>query len=306
MGLLKKEPAGKVTSAEELMAVADAMEREAGHRYRELTRYMQLRGEERLAELFAFLGQTEDKHADQVEERARDIIGKSPDLAVIRWELPKDFEDEAARSYLLTPYRALAIAVRNEERGFAFYSYLAAGAETDRLRELAESFAKDKLDHAALLRRERRKAWREEIASSSVPVGWEWPESLGALWTQAAAIEGAAADGHRAIAEALRAAGDAQAAALFEEAAADESACAANVGANLEALSIPALTMPSKTVVDGLRILEYAFERYSDIVEHASDEAVMREAQALSEHALRRLARVQGSVEKELLEETHG
>lgn len=247
MGLLKKEPAGKVTSAEELMAVADAMEREAGHRYRELARCMQLRGEGRLAELFAFLAQTEDEHANQVEERARDIIGKSPDLAVIRWELPKDFEDEAARSYLLTPYRALAIAVRNEERGFAFYSYLAAGAGTDRLRELAESFAKDKLDHAALLRRERRKAWREEIASSSFPVGWEWPESLSAFRMQAAAIEGAAADGHRAIADALRAGGDAQAAALFEEAAVFESSCAANVGTNLEALSIPAV--PSQNLI---------------------------------------------------------
>ena len=45
-----------------------------------------------------------------------------------RWRVPTNFDEEEARSPRLTPYRALAIAVRNEERAFAFYSYVAAEA----------------------------------------------------------------------------------------------------------------------------------------------------------------------------------
>lgn len=46
---------------------------------------------------------------------------------------PETFDSDAAaeikNSKLLTPYRALATAVRNEERAFAFWSYLAAFAD---------------------------------------------------------------------------------------------------------------------------------------------------------------------------------
>jgi len=117
-----------VTSAEELLAIAHVLEKEAAARYRELAERMRLRGEERLAGLFAFLGRIEEKHADQVDRRSEAILGKVPDPAIVRWELPENFDEEEARSAMLTPYRALAIAVRNEERAFAFYSYVAASA----------------------------------------------------------------------------------------------------------------------------------------------------------------------------------
>ena len=202
MGLLKKEPAGRIASAEELMAVAHALEREAAGRYRDLSHRMRLRGEEDLAELFAFLSRIEEKHADQVDERTRAIVGKPPDPARVRWELPEQFDEEGGRSYLLTPYRALAIAVRNEERAFAFYSYLAAGAEDDRIRRLAEEFAKDELDHAALLRRERRKAWRREGPVDPFVEPLEVPGSLPEFRAQAAGMERAMAQGHGALAAA--------------------------------------------------------------------------------------------------------
>ena len=36
------------------------------------------------------------------------VIGKAVDPTKIRWELPENFDEEEARSLLLTPYRALA------------------------------------------------------------------------------------------------------------------------------------------------------------------------------------------------------
>lgn len=303
MGLLKTEPAGRVASIDELIAIAHAMEREAGKRYRQLSQRMRVQGETDVSALFAFLASVEDKHADQVDARSRMIVGKAPDPADIRWELPENFDEEEANSYLLTPYRALAIAVRNEERAFAFYSYLAAGSDDDKIRQFAEDFAKDELDHAGLLRRERRKAWRREGRDGPVLFPkMEKPESLDILRRQAAAMERAAAEGHRALAAALRVEDDPETARLFDEAAADEEACAGSIAEKLggEQALAEGQSTPSG-VMDGLRLLEFAFERYSDIVETASDEAVMLEAQTLAERALHRLTRVRGSIGNELL-----
>jgi rubrerythrin len=303
MGLLKTEPAGRVASVDELIAIAHAMEREAGKRYRQFSQRMRIQGENEVAALFAFLAGIEDKHADQVDARSRMIVGKAPDPADIRWELPENFDEEEASSYLLTPYRALAIAVRNEERAFAFYSYLAAGTEDEKVRQFAEEFAKDELDHAGLLRRERRKAWRREGRDG--PFGFrkmEKPESVDMLRSQAAAMERSSAERHRLLAAALREEGDPETARLFDDAAADEEACAGSIAEKLggeQAVAVGQAT-PSG-VMDGLRLLEFAFERYSDIVETAGDEAVMLEAQALAERALRRLTRVRGSIGNELL-----
>lgn len=301
MGILKTEPAGRVASVDELMAIAHAMEREAGRRYRELSQRMRIQGEDEIAGLFAFLAGIEDKHADQVDTRARAIGGKAPDAAQVRWELPENFDEEEARSYLLTPFRALAIAVRNEERAFAFYSYLAAGTDDDQVQKFAEDFAKDELDHAGLLRRERRKAWRREGREG--PFGFrkmDRPESAEMLRGQAAVMERSAAEGHRLLAASLRAKGDTEIARLFDEAAADEEACAEWIGS--KPTSESAMAVPEATpanVVDGLRLLEFAFERYSDIVDTAADEAVMLEAQTLAERALRRLTRLRGSIGNE-------
>ncbi|MFI4995366.1 MAG: ferritin family protein [Hyphomicrobiales bacterium] len=300
MAILKNEPPHWITSAEELLAIAHAMELEAGRRYRELSQHMAKQGEGKLASLFDFLARIEDKHAQEVDARAQAIIGKTVDHAKVRWELPENFDEEEARSNLLTPYRALAIAVRNEERAFAFYTYLAAHAESDRVRLLAEESAKDELEHAALLRRERRNAWREEAHGPST----RRPEiqSVADLLADAAKMERSAAAGHRGLAAQLARGGDRLTARLFEEAASDEEAMAEDVesrlGRKAELADIPS---EARSVREGLGLLEATFERYSMIAERATDEAVMNEAQGLAERALRRLTYAQGSIDNTLM-----
>ena len=71
--------------------------------------------------------------------------------------------------YTVTAYRVLAIAVRNEQRAFAFFAYVAAHAPDQELRQLAEDLAHERLGHAATLRRERRKAWRRMLERPRPP-----------------------------------------------------------------------------------------------------------------------------------------
>jgi rubrerythrin len=165
MSLLKAEPAGSVRSLDELFAIASAMEQEAAERYAEIAGRMRREGNSSLADVFERLSSDERGHLDSVVHWSQRTSGKNPDPAQIRWQLPETFDDEGLATtdpQLLNAYRALSMAVRNEERAFAFWSYVAAHAEAPEIRLAAEAMAHEELGHVSTLRRERRKAFRAE------------------------------------------------------------------------------------------------------------------------------------------------
>lgn len=175
MSLLKSEPTGTVKSLEELFAIAAAMEQEAADRYAEIADRMREEGSLALADVFARLSEDERGHLDNVVHWSQRTKGQAPDPARIRWEPPETFDDEglaAGDPRLLSAYRALAMAVRNEERAFAFWSYVAAHAESPEIRQAAETMAHEELGHVSVLRRERRKAFHAERMKSG-PVATE-------------------------------------------------------------------------------------------------------------------------------------
>jgi rubrerythrin len=179
--LLKAEPTGTLHSLEELFALANAMEQEAATRYGELADEMRRQNKPDLAAVFTQLAATEREHIDSVTQWSQSRLGRAPDPALVRWEGPKTFEAEAAAeirtSRLMTPYRALSMAVQNEERAFAFWSYLAAFVQDAEIKEAAEAMAREELGHVSTLRKERRRAYRREHdaaragQNSSVPAG---------------------------------------------------------------------------------------------------------------------------------------
>lgn len=296
----KITPPGKVTSAEQLMAIAHGLEHEAGRRYRELAKRMRLQGEEVLADLFASLANIEDKHAADVDARAMALIGHPAKPAAVGWDLPENFDEEDARSAVLSPYRALAAAVRNEDRAFAFYSYIAAYAATTELRRAAEQFAMDELAHASLLRHERRKAWRAQAASHAPPD--PQPETVEMLLAEAVPMERAASAAHRTLAAHLRATQSPEAADLFDSAADDEEDLARTLAARLPPEAVrPERALGAMSVRDGFKLLESAFERYAQIADQATVEDVLLEAQKLTERAVRRLAYVHGALDVALV-----
>jgi rubrerythrin len=164
--LLKAEPAGTLQSLDELFALAEAMEQEAATKYGELAEEMRRQDRSDLLTVFNDLAAAEREHVDNVRRWSRSRRGKLPDPALIRWEAPETFDRndtaEIKASKLLTPYRALAMAVRNEERTFAFWSYLAAFADDPEIKKAAETMAGEELGHVAILRKARRRAFRQE------------------------------------------------------------------------------------------------------------------------------------------------
>lgn len=189
-----------IQSEDDLLSVALALEEEAARRYRELADWARDRGSADLATLFVALAAMEAEHEEAVKSHNPAAAGRPIDPDRVRWRLPTRFQDGELRSELLTPYRALSIAVRNEERAFAYYTYVAAQTQREDIRALAEELARGELDHAALLRRERRRAFRaERPATESAPSTLAGLRAASAQWELAAE----AADEPRALARQL-------------------------------------------------------------------------------------------------------
>jgi len=169
--LLKDEPAGTLRSLDELFALASAMEKEAADRYAGLADEMRLQKRDDLQAVFAELAEAEREHVDSVTRWSQSRRGKTPDPTLVRWEMPKTFEVEASAeikgSRLMTPYRALSIAVLNEERAFAFWSYMAAFAKDPEIKKAAETMASEELAHVSTLRKNRRGAYHRERAAAA-------------------------------------------------------------------------------------------------------------------------------------------
>jgi rubrerythrin len=162
VSLLKAEPYAAVETMEELLAIAFAMEKEAIAGYSELAERMRRENEPELAAVFERLISEESQHLDSVVRWSEKVAGKKPDLSDLRWQLADTFDDEGAGTIapeLLSAYRAFSMAVRNEERAFLFWTYVAAQTDREELRQAAERMASEELGHLAMLRRERRRAF---------------------------------------------------------------------------------------------------------------------------------------------------
>ena len=163
---LKAQPTGTLHSLDELFALASAMEHEAATQYAKLAEEMRRQNKSDLAAVFTQLAAEEREHVDSVARWSQSRTGKAPDPALVRWSGPETFdretETEIRTSRLMTPYRALSMAVRNEERAFAFWSYAAAFAKDPEIKNAAEAMAREELGHVSTLRRERRRAYHSE------------------------------------------------------------------------------------------------------------------------------------------------
>lgn len=273
--LLKNEPAGTLHSLDELFALADAMEREAANRYSELADAMAAQKRDDLATVFAELAAAEREHVDSVTRWSRTRRGKAPDPSLVRWEAPETFDTETMAelkaSHLLTPYRALSMAVRNEERAFAFWSYVAAFTADAEIRRAAEAMAREELGHVATLRKARRRAYHREhdlpegrVASRPVDAG----ALESRLATHLAELEAGLEGLSRNRAHELR------------EETTEMAAGAAGFG------TFPAALQDSDTQA----LAEALTDAYLDGAERSDDAARVEALQALAARAIARLA----------------
>src|SRR5690606_2997951 len=200
---------------------------EAVRRYAQLERTMQERGELDTAAAFRRMLDEEREHVDAVARWAAELGVAISGNEQFEWILPRDLStswEAIAGSALLTPYRAFAIAVENEQRAFAFYSYLAAHAGDRAVARQAERLAADELRHAAHVRQWRREAYHRERARDEGGVRVPSSHEIARVAQSPDHLRGfvdarysGIADCHRLLASRLRELGDDSGAALLDE-----------------------------------------------------------------------------------------
>lgn len=289
-------PVPEVGSVDELMGIAVAMEAEAARRYEQLARRVTDPSQTGLAELFTQLAQLERDHQHGLEAWAGREGRRPPVEAHFGWQLPETFGDDADERPL-DPYLALAVAVRNEERAFSFYAYLAAQcASRPQLRDRAEALAREELKHVVLLRGMRRRAFHARAQRPTIAR----VHNAAALRRLAGGLEAGSADLDALLAAAL---GDSPAARVLAirhgDRAAELSAATAATPASptvelarrrgdLNPGALAAGPLLQLVLADAQEVMD----TYLSVADAASDEEVLALAQELAERAMARLALV--------------
>jgi hypothetical protein len=167
-------------SPADLLAFAAEQSANEASRYAHGAEAARARGTRELAELLEILAEREPAPIglkDGEAERVRRLL--PPALAEADAAM-----GEAMRSALLTPYRAIALAVQQAQRNFRTFAHIAALAEPADVRREAEGLARNELVRAAALRGARRRAYHAE-RPSGVPA----PATLAELQTLSATWE---------------------------------------------------------------------------------------------------------------------
>ena len=280
--LLKTAPPDAVRSLDELFAIAHLMEHEAATHYTQFSQDLRTAGNVQLAELFERLASDERGHESSVLGWSKQRSGKAPSPAAIRWALPETFDEAAAQdlasSRLADAYRVLSMAVRNEDRAFALWSYIAAAAETPEIQEAAERMAHEELGHASELRRARRAAFHAGRAGRAP----ERTSPIETLLAQAGRLELRLADQLLELGDGLAGDDARRARELAAQTGAMADAVAALTPAPDDASTFEVLDAPTTA--------ERLVEIYLEIGDRSRDETVVAAVQALARQAIARLA----------------
>lgn len=290
--LLGSNPDFDEVTLHTLIGIANAIERESVDRYVALENAMRRRGESETADAFATMRREEESHVDAVRRWAEAMGEPVPASAEFQWRLPPDLWqswNEVIGSSRLTPYRAFAIAVVNEQRAFALYSYLSAQCVDAEVAKHAEQLALEELRHAAVMRRWRRKAWRDERRHAAPPPGVLSEAQFHAL---AAQHEARIAERLASIAQRLRAMGDHASATLLEELRAQHFAGAhpaqrEDVRGTGKTGSAPLLNAAQDPLEAFSEVLEGVMQVNEGTVFEAAETALTRVVRCIAQIALR-------------------
>lgn len=291
---LQFHPSLTVRSVPELLGLARLLSAQAIELYQELGARMDDLGNEQARVAFATIEAEQRRHAEALEHRMAPDLEGPPGL-VGRWaDLAIFHDEELAGTRLATPYRALSVAVRNEERVFSLWTYISAHAENPEVKVEAERLARDELAHVHELRAARRRAYHEGQLRETMARGGLRSLTRKGFLAEAARMEASLAAVHGEIARRLADLGHPQTVAIARISEEEEASARTLADGAPFARSAPDETaFPDETEALlnlAMERLEGAVEGYLAVAEASLHEEVVAEAQRLAEAAVRRLA----------------
>jgi len=161
----------KVSSLNDLLAVAYQIEIDAVERYNVLADQMETHNNPELVKIFRDLARAENIHGEEIRRLAGDfdVVNEARRFARFgRTGSPEEAELDTAH-YMMTPWHALQLSLAGEKRALAYFSYILETATDPKIKTMAAELVEEEAEHVNLVNRLLRRypppsdSWAEDL-----------------------------------------------------------------------------------------------------------------------------------------------
>jgi rubrerythrin len=150
----KKSANPKISSLNDLLAVAYQIEIDAVERYNVLADQMETHNNPELVKIFRDLARAEGLHGEEIRRLAGDfdVVNHARQIAEFGGESPEEAALDSAH-YLMTPWHALQLCLAGEKRALAYFSYIVETATDPKVKAMAAELVEEEAEHVNLVNR---------------------------------------------------------------------------------------------------------------------------------------------------------
>jgi rubrerythrin len=144
--------APKVANLNDLLAIAYRIEVDAVDRYNLLADQMETHNNPELVKVFRDLARAEGIHGEEIRRLAGDF-----DVAAHAASMPQFAEDSPEEAdlgsahYLMTPWHALQLSLKGEERALAYFTSIVENAKDPKVKAMAAELVEEEAEHVNLV-----------------------------------------------------------------------------------------------------------------------------------------------------------
>jgi rubrerythrin len=144
--------APKVASLNDLLAVAYRIEIDAVDRYNLLADQMETHNNSELVKVFRDLARAEGIHGEEIRRLAGDfdVADHAANMAQFSQESPEE-ADLGSAHYVMTPWHALQLSLKGEERALAYFTSIVETAKDPKVKAMASELMEEEAEHVNLV-----------------------------------------------------------------------------------------------------------------------------------------------------------
>jgi rubrerythrin len=145
----------KVANLNDLLAVAYQIEIDAVDRYKVLADQMETHNNAELVKVFRDLARAEGIHGEEIRRLAGDFDVAEHARKIARFERSESPEevDLGGAHYLMTPWHALQLSLKGEERALAYFTSIVETAKDAKVKAMAAELMEEEAEHVQLVHR---------------------------------------------------------------------------------------------------------------------------------------------------------
>ena len=158
-----------VKDLNDLLAVAYQIEIDAVDRYNLLADQMETHNNPELVKVFRDLARAEGIHGEEIRRMAGDfdVASHAAKIAKFVNDSPEE-ADLSSAHYLMTPWHALQLSLKGEERALAYFTSIVETTKDPKVKEMAAELVEEEVEHVNLVHRLLRRhprpseSWAED------------------------------------------------------------------------------------------------------------------------------------------------